>query len=68
MTGYSNTLGVSDSTGGGFIKGYYQSSIKRMAIIEWNINWPPWPSGVIRHVSNSSSDIHLSPRFESHLG
>ena len=31
-------------------------------------NWPLWPSGLICHVSNSSRDILLGPRFEFRLG
>ena len=32
------------------------------------INRPWWPSGLIHHVSNSSRDRQLGPRFESSLG
>ena len=40
----------------------------RLIVLDLNnifLNWPWWPSGLSSHVSNSSRDRGLGPRFES---
>ena len=37
-------------------------------IISISLNWPWWLSGLSHHVSNSSRDRRLGPRFKSPLG
>ena len=43
------------------------SKIKKTPSILCVLNRLWWPSGLSRHVSNSSRDRSLGPRFESHL-
>ena len=48
-------------------KSYRTCLLQFQAIISLHLNWPWGPSGLSRHVSNSSRDRGLGPRFESRL-